>query len=104
VGTLPAFRRRGLNRWLTEQAIHWAAPTHEGFFLFADREAIPFYAKCGFAAAPESSFMLAVEPPVPRPGLRKLDPADDRDLHRIYRLACERSPVSDRLGFSTPSC
>jgi len=35
VGTLPEFRKRGLNRWLTERALEWAAPKHDGFFLFS---------------------------------------------------------------------
>ena len=35
VATHPQFRRRGLNRWLTEQAMQWASKTHDGFFLFA---------------------------------------------------------------------
>lgn len=98
VGTMPEFRKRGLNRWLTEQALEWAAPTHDGFFLFADHDAIPFYERCGFESWPETISTLTVEPPAPRSGLLKLDPANAADLDRIHRLACGRSPVSARLG------
>jgi GNAT superfamily N-acetyltransferase len=98
VGTLPEFRRRGLNRWLTERALKWAAPTHDGFFLFADQEAIPFYDSCGFVPLRETVSTLRVERPAPRPGLRKLDPDNDADLEWIHRLACERSPISRLLG------
>ena len=98
VGTLPEFRKRGLNCWLTERVLEWAAPTHDGFFLFSDKDAIPFYDRCGFVPLRETISTLKVEPPAAIPGLRKLDPANDADLERIYRLACDRTPVSDLLG------
>jgi GNAT superfamily N-acetyltransferase len=102
VGTLPQFRRRGLNRRLTEQAMQWASSTHDGFFLFATDEAVPFYAKCGFVPVQESAATLMIESPKPRKGLQKLDTQTDKDLERIYRLACERAPVSDVLGVLNP--
>jgi GNAT superfamily N-acetyltransferase len=102
VGTAPEYRGRGLNRWLTEQALQLAAPDHDGFFLFADEDAIPFYAKCGFVQVEETVATLRVTPPARSPGLRKLDPGDDGDLSLLYRLARERSPVSDLLGASNP--
>jgi len=98
VGTLPEFRRRGWNRWLTERALEWAAPTHDGFFLFADPQAVPFYARCGFVPLRETLPTLTVESPAPRPGLRRLDPRDEADLARIHDLACRRVPVSRQLG------
>ena len=98
VGTLPEFRRRGLNRWLTERALEWAAPNHDGYFLFADEDAIPFYERCGFVPLRETISTLTVQPPALRPGLRKLDPQDDADLERIHDLACRRRPVSELLG------
>ena len=98
VGTLPEFRKRGLNRWLTERAMEWAAPTHDGFFLFSDKGAIPFYDRCGFVPLGETISTLKVESPAAISGLRKLDPENDADLERIHRLACDRTPVSDRLG------
>ena len=98
VGTLREFRGRGLNRWLTEQALKWATPNHDGFFLFADHDAIPFYDRCGFEPLQETISTLTVERPAPRPGLRRLDPDNDVDLARIHGLARRRDPVSGRLG------
>lgn len=98
VGTLPGFRRRGLNRWLTERALEWAAPNHDGYFLFADDDAIPFYGRCGFVPFRETISTLTVEPVAPRPGLQKLSADSDNDLEQVYRLACERTPVSQRFG------
>ncbi len=46
--------------------------------------------------------MLRVTPPACSPGLRKLDPGNDDDLTLLYRLARERSPVSDLLGAWNP--
>lgn len=98
VGTSPEFRRLGLNRWLTEQALESAGTTHDGFFLFADRDAVPFYAACGFVQVEETIAALSTTPPLHAPGVRKLDPGNDDDLSLLYRLARERSPVSDLLG------
>jgi GNAT superfamily N-acetyltransferase len=98
VGTSPEFRGRGLNRWLTERALESAGATHDGFFLFADRHAIPFYAKCGFVPVEETIATLSVTPPASAPGLRKLEPDNDDDLSLLHRLARQRSPVSDLLG------
>ena len=69
VGTLPQYRRRGLNRKLTEQAMQWASPTHDGFFLFATDEAVPFYAECGFVATQESAPTLMISTLVPTDSL-----------------------------------
>lgn len=98
VGTLPQFRRRGLNQRLTEEAIKWASPTHDGLFLFSSDEAVPFYGKCGFVPVEEKAPTLRVEPPMHKPGLRKLNVESDQDLELIYRHACDRTPVSDVLG------
>jgi GNAT superfamily N-acetyltransferase len=102
VGTLPEFRRRGLNRELTRAALEWASPTHAGFFLFADDDAVPFYRKCGFEPAPETCWTTRLEKATPRSGLRKLDPKDDRDVELVYGLACAREPVSDVVGAFNP--
>lgn len=122
VGTLPEYRRRGLNRLLTERALQWASPTHDGFFLFADEEALPFYRACGFrpvtesvailelpgggwegpAGASPTSKSLAESPRQPRfraeGSLRKLDIGCERDRARVYDRARRRSPVSEALG------
>ena len=45
VGTLPEWRRRGLNRQLTDIGLAWAQGKHQGVFLFSDTDAIPYYEK-----------------------------------------------------------
>jgi hypothetical protein len=82
--------------------MQWASPTHDGFFLFATDEAVPFYAKCGFVPVQENAAKLLIESPKPRSGLQKLDIQSDKHLDLIYRLACERTPVSDVLGVFNP--
>ncbi len=102
VGTVEPLRRRGLSRWLTERAIEWAAPTHRGFFLFADDDALPFYARCGFTPVEETMTVLSVDRQEVRPGLRKLNIGSESDRERVYQLACQRTPVSNSLGVLTP--
>jgi GNAT superfamily N-acetyltransferase len=102
VGTLPPYRRRGLARWLTQEALERTSAAHAGYFLFADDDALTFYQRCGFAPVAETGVSLAVVPSRPRAGLRKLDARDDRNLELIYRVACERSPVSTTLGAWNP--
>jgi len=91
-----------MSRQLTERALEWASPTHDGFFLFSTDGALPYYATCGFRPVRESGATLATVCPEPRSGLRRLDPEDDRDIERLYRLACERTPVSNVLGVLHP--
>ncbi len=102
VGTVPGRRRRGLGRWLSERALAWAAPGHDGFFLFADEEALPFYARLGFTRASESVPVLAVEPPAPRPGMRRIEVDDDHDLALLTAIARRRAPASEALGVRNP--
>jgi GNAT superfamily N-acetyltransferase len=98
VGTRPEFRRRGLNRQLTEIALEWAEGQHRGVFLFADLEAVPFYQKCGFTPIEEYLACADVAPVQRRAGAVRLDPAlpDDRD--RVFAHAEGRAPVSLRFG------
>jgi ribosomal protein S18 acetylase RimI-like enzyme len=99
VGTLPAYRRRGLNRELTERAIAWAqAAGHAFFFLFADEGALPFYEACGFQQLAESVPSVAVDSVVARPGAVVLDPNEAVDRQRLVRAVQRRTPVSERLG------
>jgi GNAT superfamily N-acetyltransferase len=103
VGTRPELRRQGLSRWLGEQAMRDAARTHEGFFLFADDGAVPFYQRCGFVPVEQQLQTIATPTlPAPRAGLRRLDPGDASDLALVYQLARERAPVSHVLGVLQP--
>lgn len=98
VGTLPQWRRRGLNRELTEIGLDWARDKYTGLFLFADTDAIPFYERCGFR--PLDEFVESVKvPSVPhRGGAVRLDCEDRDDLDRIYELARRRAPVSNSFS------
>ncbi len=98
VGTLPEWRRKGLNRQLTDIGLAWAEGRHDGVFLFADDDAIPFYEKCGFERIDEFVETLRRAPARKRPGAIKLDPGNEIDRDRIYAYANRRAPVSDKFG------
>lgn len=100
VGTLPAFRQRGLNAELTRRARAWcAAQDLAGPFLFSDDDATGFYAKQGFVEIPEFKHRVAVAAE-PRPSFRLLGYDADEEL--IRRLVESRTPVSHRLGVRSP--
>ncbi len=98
VGTLPEWRRRGLNRELTDAGLAWARDKHEGIFLFADTDAVPYYARCGFSPLEEFIETTDLAPCSNRGGRIKLDPGLARDREKIHEYARRRTPVSDRFG------
>jgi predicted N-acetyltransferase YhbS len=98
VGTLPEWRRKGLNRELTDIGLTWAEGKHEGVFLFSTTDAIPYYERCGFSRINEYVETTQVEPVSNRDGAVKLDPDCKQELDRIYRYATQRVPVSDRFS------
>jgi predicted N-acetyltransferase YhbS len=102
VGTDPDFRRRGLNRELTELGLEWARGRHSGVFLFADEGAIPYYERCGFEARTEYVARAPLPPYAARPGAVMLDPGDESDRAKLYELAQRRAPVSERLSLGSP--
>lgn len=102
VGTLPAWRRRGLNRQLTERALEWARDDHQAVFLFADTGAVPFYTACGFTPIDEFVEFMEATPVDRKGGLVKLDPGEKEHRDRIYKYAEHRGPVSEKLSVSSP--
>ncbi len=98
VGTLPEWRRKGLNRQLTDIGLEWAQGRQDGVFLFADTDAIPFYRKCGFRPIDEYVESLELTPVSNCGGAVKLDPGRKYDRGRIYNYAKQRTPVSDRFS------
>ncbi len=98
VGTLPGWRRRGLNRQLTDIGLDWAKGKQTGIFLFANTEAIPFYERCGFEQIEECLEVVAATPAPNHGGIVKLDPGKPRDRDRIFDYARRRAPVSDRFA------
>lgn len=98
VGTLPEWRRKGLNRRLTNIALEWTQGKHEGIFLFSDEDAIPFYQRCGFTATEEYIAVAQALPVQHRSGAVKLDPGKQRERDKIYAYATQRAPISNRFS------
>lgn len=98
VGTLPEYRRQGLNRQLTEIGLDWAKGKHDGIFLFSDDEAIPFYQRCGFVPIEEYLEILPINPIPQRLGVFKLNPNQSKELSVIYQYASQRAPISNKFS------
>lgn len=98
VGTLPEWRGRGLSRRLTNTGLRWAQGRHDGVFLFADSEAVPFYRRCGFRPIDEYLETLPARTVSPCRGAVKLDPGKKSDRDRIYAHAQRRAPLSNRFS------
>jgi GNAT superfamily N-acetyltransferase len=98
VGTLPEYRRQGLNRELTEIALDREKDNHDGVFLFSDPDAVPFYERCGFTPIGENIETSPLTPAKARPGAIRLDPGNPRHLDRIHSRAKNRAPVSEKFG------
>lgn len=99
VATLEGYRRKGLNLALSQKAIEWANQEHDFLFLFADYEAYPFYERVGFRQINEYKTAYPLQGLNPIEGAIKLDMTKEDDRALAYRIADEREPVSDVLGF-----
>ncbi len=95
VGTKNSWRRKGLSRELTDMGLDWAKGQHEGVFLFADEEAIPFYLRCGFSPLDESQEFCQIEPVYKKAGIVQLDPSNQQHLDKIHLYAKSRVPISN---------
>ncbi|KPK48197.1 MAG: hypothetical protein AMS22_15730 [Thiotrichales bacterium SG8_50] len=98
VGTLPEWRRKGLNRQLLDAGLNWAQGRHEAVFLFATHESIPFYEACGFTPIDEYVEFVDVQPVTNCGGAVKLDPGNMHDREKIYDYAKRRTPISDKFS------
>ncbi len=98
VGTDARWRKRGLSRELTEMGLAWARDKHEGTFLFADDEAIPYYAKCGFSPLNEYLERHFATPTDFKSGAIQLDVTDKAHLDRIYDYALRRDYISHQFS------
>lgn len=102
VGTAPEHRRRGLARRLHAIALEWALQEHRFAFLFADRDAMPFYAKVGFEPVADHAPCVRLPGTAPRTGLQRLDLRQPAGRAAVYALACERAPVSHVFASFNP--
>lgn len=102
VGTVPEYRLKGLNRRLHETALRWALAEHRFAFLFADDDAMPFYAKVGFRPVADHAPFVRLPGTAPRRGLEKIDLRSRAERDALYDLACGRSPVSTVLANMNP--
>ncbi len=98
VGTHPHWRRQGLSRELTDLGLVWAEGQHEGVFLFADEEAIPYYIRCGFSQLNEIQEYLPMRPVSSSDGRVQLDTSAQKDLDKIYDYAKNRAPISNKFS------
>ena len=104
VGTLPEYRRKGIQKELWMRANAWINERWDMVFLFTDDEAAGFYERLGLKRQVEHydvtrnvTGALSNDP-----GIRKLDLGNDDDYATLRRLAFEREPVSNVLGFNSP--
>lgn len=102
VGTLPEYRKRGLNRRLHEIALAEALPIHRFAFLFSDEDAIGFYRKCGFSPVAAHAAVVPLPAVAPSPHAHKLDTRDPAALDAIFRLASGRAPTSQVFSTASP--
>ena len=98
VGTHEDWRRQGLSRELTDLGLQWARGQHEGVFLFADEEAIPYYERCGYSSLSETLEFYHPEQVPNKQGLIHLDPSNQEHLDKIYNYAKNRAPISDKFS------
>lgn len=105
VGTLPEYRLKGIQRELWKRAQEWIKEFTDTVFLFTDDSAAGFYEKLGFKRQREFFDIITI-PPVSETDhvkFRKLDVNDEADFAILKRLAHDREPVSEKLGFKNPN-
>jgi GNAT superfamily N-acetyltransferase len=104
VATRPEWRRRGLALRLAGEALARSAEFGHAFqYLFADDEAKPLYQRVGFSQIAESMTAITVAQGLePAAGVRQIDPDSPDDIRLVYRLACERVPVSLEFAALNP--
>jgi len=105
VGTLPEYRRQGIQRRLWEDVQAWTKRESDFVFLFTDESAIEFYSALGLSRGNEFTDIVSIAPSqsMSKQQIRKLDFGHDADYEIVRRLSCDRTIVSNRLGFINPN-
>ncbi len=104
VGTRPEYRGRGIQRELWNRSRTWIDDQFDMTFLFTDDVAAGFYEKLGFVRQAEYFDVTHNVTGVTSAGapFQKLDLGIDGDFSILKRLAFDREPVSNVLGFRNP--
>ena len=101
VGTLPAYRRRGIQRRLWSMIRNHYSPRH-GVFLFTDEEAAGFYERIGFKRIREQTEIVRLGmPDRVETEFVRLDMEAPEHYRLAYRIGKQRAFVSKRLGHKT---
>lgn len=99
VMTHPDYRNRGLSADLMNRVLKNYENQYDFMYLFANQTVLEFYPKFGFQRAAEYQFSMNYTPTQPHSSsIRKLNGNNKEDLEFIYKVACERVPVSNRFG------
>lgn len=105
VGTLPAFRLKGIQRELWKRVNEWIGDTYDFVFLFTDDSTAEFYKRLGLRRQVEFSEIIRSAVPSGKATghFTKLDLAEAGDYACLERLAKGRDMVSERIGFYNPN-
>lgn len=99
VMTHAEYRNQGLSAGLMNKVLEEYENQYDFMYLFANQTVLDFYPKFGFKRADEYQFSMDYSPTESSTsGIRKLDGSNKDDLDFIYKMACERVPVSNRFG------
>lgn len=94
VMTDPAYRKKGLSRFLMETVLETYENSTDFQYLFAGDEVLDYYPKFGFEKAEEFQCSKRVKKAGPRPEIRKLDLENAEDRACLLRLGRGAVPVS----------
>ena len=92
VATDPAYRGRGLNKWLMTKALCEWRDKCDCVYLYANDSVVDFYPKFGFVPAHEYRYHLPVTKKTG--AFRKLDLSDRQDVDLLVRKHRESNPFS----------
>lgn len=96
VGTLPEWRRRGLQEQIMQRLVR-ETPANELMFLFGNESVLQFYPRFGFRRVTEWVFQAecALAPSPAAAALRTLDVARPEDRALLLRIAERAAALSD---------
>ena len=98
VGTVPAYRGRGLARLLMQHVLAEYDASSDLCFLFANDEVLDFYPRFGFERRTETRFISTTDLPEPSYAARRLDLNREDDLELARSVVNRRLVLTRRLG------